>query len=170
MIQGGVALASGEAGAFVSDKVSTLDVNSWLKATAGPVAGVATFGVANAATTRYIVPSIKSANAIGSVESNRSITEIAKTDTMNIKKVSRSGIKNEQLHHYATNKNLTYTPQFEEIANKYGLKLDDEWNKGYMPHQGRHPNDYHQYVLDNMRTFDNIAQGDKEVLIRVLID
>ena len=84
LIQGGIALASGEAGAFVSDKVSTLDVNPWLKATAGPVAGVAAFGVANATATKYIVPSIKQANIIGNVESNRSITEIAKTDTIMI--------------------------------------------------------------------------------------
>ena len=39
-----------------------------------------------------------------------------------------SGTKPEQLHHFATNKNKTYTPQFEEIANKYGLDLDDAWN------------------------------------------
>ena len=58
-----------------------MDVNPWLKATAGPVAGVAAFGVANVATTRYIVPSIKQANVIGKVEDSRSITEIAKIDT-----------------------------------------------------------------------------------------
>ena len=81
MIQGGITLASEEVGTFVSDKVGTLDVNPWLKATAGPVAGVAAFGVAKAATTRYIVPSIKQANVIGKVEDSRSITEIAKIDT-----------------------------------------------------------------------------------------
>lgn len=57
-----------------------MDINPWFKATAGPVAGVTTFGVANATATKYIVPSIKQANIIGNVESNRSITEIAKTD------------------------------------------------------------------------------------------
>ena len=61
-----------------------MDVNPWLKATAGPVAGVTTFGVANAAATKYIVPSIKQANVIGNVESNRSITEIAKSDTKSV--------------------------------------------------------------------------------------
>ena len=84
LIQGGITLASGEVGIFVSDKVSALDVNPWFKATAGPVAGVAAFGVANAAATRYIVPSIKQANVIGNVESNRSITEIAKSDTKSV--------------------------------------------------------------------------------------
>ena len=81
LIQGGITLASGEVGTFVSDKVSTMDINPWFKATAGPVAGVATFGVANATATRYIVPSIKQANVIGKVEDSRSITEIAKIDT-----------------------------------------------------------------------------------------
>ena len=29
-----------------------------------------------------------------------------------------------QVHHFATNTNSTYTPQMEEIANRFGLKLD----------------------------------------------
>ena len=75
--------------------------------------------------------------------------------------------KPNQVHHYATNKNGTYTPQFEEIANKYGLDLDDAWNKGLLPHQGRHPNAYHDYVLDSMKQFDEIAQGDQEVFLEL---
>ncbi len=78
-----------------------------------------------------------------------------------------SDTKPRQLHHFATNKNKTYTPQFEEIANKYGLDLDDSWNKEYMPHQGRHPNEYHEYVLENMKQFDIIAQGDKNVFLQL---
>lgn len=35
-------------------------------------------------------------------------------------------------------------PQLEEIANRYGLDLDDAWNKDLLPHQGRHPNAYHE--------------------------
>jgi len=30
-----------------------------------------------------------------------------------------------QMHHFATNKSTTYTPQMEAIAEKFGLKLDD---------------------------------------------
>lgn len=33
------------------------------------------------------------------------------------------------MHHYATNKNKTYTPQFEEIANEYELDLNGDWNQ-----------------------------------------
>lgn len=42
----------------------------------------------------------------------------------------------------------------EEIANRYELDLDDAWNKDLLPHQGRHPNAYHEYVLDSMKQFD----------------
>lgn len=51
-----------------------------------------------------------------------------------------------QLHHYASNKNQTYTPQFEEVAKKYGLDLEGDWNKELLPHKGRHPNNYHGYI------------------------
>ena len=75
--------------------------------------------------------------------------------------------KPKQIHHFATNKNKTYTPQFEEIANKYGLNLDDDWNKKYMPHQGRHPNEYHEYVLERMGQIDIIAQGDRQIFLKL---
>jgi len=65
-----------------------------------------------------------------------------------------------QLHHYATNKNKNYTPAMQEIAGKYGLDLDGGWNKELMPHLGRHPNLYHDFVLDSMRQIDIKAQGD----------
>ena len=75
--------------------------------------------------------------------------------------------KPNQVHHYATNKSKTYTPQLEEIANRYELDLDDAWNKDLLPHQGRHPNAYHEYVLDSMKQFDNIAQGDKDIFLKL---
>ncbi|WP_207644112.1 AHH domain-containing protein, partial [Acetivibrio ethanolgignens] len=90
-----------------------------------------------------------------------------------IKSGSKAGIKSgtttkpNQVHHYATNKSKTYTPQLEEIANRYGLDLDDAWNKDLLPHQGRHPNAYHEYVLDSMKQFDNIAQGDKDIFLKL---
>lgn len=64
----------------------------------------------------------------------------------NVSKDSTS-IKPNQMHHYATNKNKSYTPQLEEIANRYNLDLDNAWNKDLLPHQGRHSNEYHQYIL-----------------------
>ena len=83
------------------------------------------------------------------------------------KAVTKNINKPNQIHHYATNKNSTYTPQFQKIADKYGLDLDDIWNKDVLPHQGRHPNLYHRYVLERINDIDDIAQGDKEVFLEL---
>ncbi|WP_414703564.1 AHH domain-containing protein [Pseudalkalibacillus sp. SCS-8] len=47
------------------------------------------------------------------------------------------------------------------------LDLDDTWNKEYLPHQGRHPNAYHDYVIDNLRTCDNLAKFDGNKFLRL---
>ena len=75
--------------------------------------------------------------------------------------------KPNQVHHFASNKSKKYTSQFESITKKYGLDLDGEWNKQSMPHQGRHPYAYHDYVLDNMQKFDRIANGDKTKFLKL---
>ena len=82
---------------------------------------------------------------------------------------SKSGrtTKPNQVHHFATNKSKKYTSQFESITKKYGLDLDSDWNKELMPHQGRHPYAYHDYVLDNMQKFDRIANGDKTKFLKL---
>ena len=77
------------------------------------------------------------------------------------------GTKPNQVHHIATNKSKKYVQQFNNIVNKYGLDLDDAWNKELMPHQGRHPYAYHDYVLDNMQKFDKIANGDKSKFLKL---
>ena len=98
-----------------------------------------------------------------------SVEDVGKSAAEDAGKVVESGsvTKPNQVHHYATNKSKTYTPQLEEIANRYGLDLDDAWNKDLLPHQGRHPNAYHEYVLDSMKQFDNIAQGDKDIFLKL---
>lgn len=75
--------------------------------------------------------------------------------------------KPNQVHHFASNKSKKYTSQFESITKKYGLDLDGDWNKQSMPHQGRHPYAYHDYVLDNMQKFDRIANGDKTKFLKL---
>ncbi len=65
-----------------------------------------------------------------------------------------------QKHHYATNKSKTYTQQFEKIVKKYGLDLDGDWNKDVLPHQGRHPNAYHEFILEQFNIIDELANGD----------
>ncbi|RTJ68547.1 hypothetical protein C3H60_08900 [Campylobacter jejuni] len=80
------------------------------------------------------------------------------------------GDKNNQLpiqtHHIATNKSKKYTPKFQEILNSYDLKLNGDWNKVKMPHRGRHPNEYHEYILEKMSKIDKIARGDKNKFLK----
>lgn len=35
-------------------------------------------------------------------------------------------------------------------------------SKELLPYQGRHPNAYHDFVLDEMRIIDNITNGNKD--------
>ncbi len=58
-----------------------------------------------------------------------------------------------QIHHFASNKHLTkWTAEFQAVAEKYGLKLDQKWNKYLIPdHKGRHPDLYHAWVLGQLR-------------------
>lgn len=64
-----------------------------------------------------------------------------------------------QLHHYLTNKHSSYTPAFEKIAKKYGLELDQPWNLEMLPHNGRHPTAYHEFVLTATQAADDAAKG-----------
>lgn len=75
------------------------------------------------------------------------------------------------IHHLASNKHLSkYTPQFESIANKYGLKLDAVWNKvdiSDVYHYSKHPSQYHEFVLKGMRTADAGAAGNKAKFLQL---
>ena len=59
-----------------------------------------------------------------------------------------------QKHHFATNKNTKYTPKMKNIVKKYDLDLDGEWNLERLPHQGRHPNEYHKFIYQQMEIID----------------
>ena len=72
-----------------------------------------------------------------------------------------------QLHHFGTNKSNTYTPEMQKIADKYGLDLDDTWNKELLPHLGRHPNKYHDFVLDGMRRAAREAGKSKQKFLEL---
>ena len=80
-----------------------------------------------------------------------------------------------QLHHFATDKNKVFTPQMEAIASKYGLNLNEPWNKEYMHHLGRHPNEYHNYVLEQMQKLrrsnpaDEVRENKKRLPIRRIV-
>ncbi len=74
--------------------------------------------------------------------------------------------KPNQLHHFLTNKNSVFTKQFESITQKYGLNLDGVWNKELMPHLGRHPNAYHDFMLQELKSIDTLANGNVNVFMK----
>ena len=67
----------------------------------------------------------------------------------------------QQIHHFATNKSKKYTKQFEKIAKKFKLDLNGSWNKEALPHRGRHPYKYHEWVLKRMRIASKKAGKDQ---------
>ncbi len=71
-----------------------------------------------------------------------------------------------QLHHFASNKNKTFTKDFEAITSQYGLDLDASWNKVKMHHLGRHPNYYHDFVLSGMRRAATEAGNNKQAFLK----
>ncbi|GFH86674.1 hypothetical protein IMSAGC001_02085 [Bacteroides acidifaciens] len=72
-----------------------------------------------------------------------------------------------QIHHFATNKNSKYTRKMEDIAQIYGLKLDEAWNKMALPHLGRHPNAYHEFVLRGMKQASMEAGGNPKKFLKL---
>ncbi len=72
-----------------------------------------------------------------------------------------------QLHHFATNKSKKYLAEFDNLAKKYGLDLDGAWNKELLPHRGRHPYKYHDWVLDNMKKASRKAGKDVDEFLKL---
>ena len=75
-----------------------------------------------------------------------------------------------QKHHFASNKHSKFTKDFVGIADKYGLKLDGkggEWNMESLPHQGRHPDKYHKFVMEGMQKADLESGGSKEKFLEL---
>ncbi|MGN1163119.1 MAG: AHH domain-containing protein [Christensenellales bacterium] len=72
-----------------------------------------------------------------------------------------------QEHHYLTNKSKRYTMKFKEITDKYELDLDEKWNKELLPHQGRHPYAYHNYMLEKIKQIDSVANGNTKKFLRM---
>jgi len=72
-----------------------------------------------------------------------------------------------EVHHFATNKNSKFTPQLQKLADKYGLDLDGSWNKGLLPHKGRHAEAYHRFVLQQMIRADKEAAGNTSKFLQL---
>ena len=71
----------------------------------------------------------------------------------------------QQIHHFATNKHSYYTVRMSNIAKQFGLDLNGSWNKQLLPHQGRHPHEYHEFVLDGMERAAQEASGRLEIFL-----
>jgi hypothetical protein len=56
----------------------------------------------------------------------------------------------------------------QAIADRYGLRLADAWNTELMPHLGRHPNAYHEFVLDGMETAARQAGSNQAKFLELL--
>lgn len=46
-------------------------------------------------------------------------------------------------------------------AGRYGISLGGAWNTESLPHNGRHPNEYHEFVLQNMQKADAEDAGNR---------
>ena len=55
----------------------------------------------------------------------------------------------------------------ESIAKRYDLDLNGDWNMESLPHKGRHPNAYHEWVLENMRQISNTPNMNQTEFIRL---
>ena len=53
------------------------------------------------------------------------------------------------------------------FAEDFGLNLNGSWNKELMHHHGRHPNEYHDFVLSGMKMARKEAGGDKEKFLKL---
>jgi hypothetical protein len=71
------------------------------------------------------------------------------------------------IHHICTNKNCAsavaggpWTPRFDAIFNKAGMKLDDALNKiAVLGHKGPHPEAYHQAVFRRLESATSGLSG-----------
>ncbi len=99
-----------------------------------------------------------------------------KAGKLALKKLNPSKLQKEikklpsQIHHFATNKNQKYTPELKKIADEFSLDLDGSWNKQLLPHLGRHPDKYHNFVLREMTRASEGANGSQFEFLRLFDD
>ena len=68
------------------------------------------------------------------------------------------GLKPMNAHIFSDTHKTFYTAAYNKILNKYGLSTKGAWNQFYMPHgAGRHPDAYLEYMLEELRKVDILA-------------
>ena len=75
---------------------------------------------------------------------------------------------NKEIHHFFTNKNKQYTKKFNEYFKKYGLSLDDPFNKVYIRHKGSHPSKLWDLMYHRIKRADRYAKGDARLFTTYL--
>jgi len=97
----------------------------------------------------------------GALVTSRAWSNLGKVHNVNMAARYRKHVM--KIHHIASNKHFSkYTRLFENIAKKFKLKLDGEWNKvpiSEVYHHSNHPVEYHEFVLDGMKRAAAEARG-----------
>lgn len=75
--------------------------------------------------------------------------------------------KQVEKHHFLTNKNKKWTPEFKKVTDKYNLDLNGKWNIQEMAHRGRHATEYHKAMLEQVQQIDKIANGNKDIFLKL---
>ncbi len=52
-------------------------------------------------------------------------------------------------------------------VNSLDLDLNGDWNKARMPHRGRHPHVYHEFVLRKMKQAAKESGGNVELFLKL---
>ena len=74
--------------------------------------------------------------------------------------LGKSNISHIEKHHLFSNKNKIYTPQYQEVFDRYNILLTDSDNiVSLNGHSGRHTNVYHVFMLSTLHTMDHMAGG-----------
>jgi hypothetical protein len=103
----------------------------------------------------------KAVKAVDAATEVEKVVDIVDTAVDTEKQITKTN----QVHHLLTNKSKTYTKGFEDIVSKYGLDLNGSWNKVSMPHKGRHPNQYHDFMKDRITDIDMFANGNADIFL-----
>ena len=124
--------------------------------------------VSGSGTFHYVTPSLGMNGGMEGMEISVSASKVPVGLSV-VEGTAKGTVKelSDQIHHFATNKNKLYTPQMEGIAKQFGLDLNGAWNKTAMPHLGRHPNVYHDFVLKEMKNAENLAGGSQAEFLNI---
>ena len=71
------------------------------------------------------------------------------------------------MHLHVETASKKYTKQFEKIAKKFKLDLNGSWNKEALPHRGRHPYNYHEWVLKEMKDASKAAGKSQKKFLKL---